>query len=420
MGPSPVCATVSGSDRLRRLIPSMSFEALLHAEQPALERRLRRLVGDPELAADLRQETFERAWRALPRELPPPRQRAWLHRTASNVAIDVLRRRGRVKTVALDLELALAALPADPSEAAGAREALSALSPHERLVLLLRCEGGLSLREIGALLDLSEEAARKRVARARRAFTAAWRAARAGEPPLVLLVEGENDPAPYQRWLEGSGARVRRLRRDAVEREVATADALVFCGSVADVAPALYGESPRVPLRAIDLTRDRVDVAALRLALRDDVPLVAVCRGAQLLNVAFGGTLYQDLVADGVGGLDHDDAIHAVAVEPGSALRGVVGAAPAVRSEHHQAVRVLGRGLRVVGRGPDGVVEALEVPGRRLALGLQWHPEAPDAGAGGARVAEILVAAAGGGRVADALGGARVGDALGDAPDGGG
>jgi len=376
----------------------MDLEALLHSEQPALERRLRRLVGDPELAADLRQETLLRAWRALPRDLARGRQRAWLHRTATNVAIDALRARGRAAEVALDGALALAALPGEPAEAEGVREALRAVTPHERLVLLLRFEGGLSLREIGLLLDLSEEAARKRVARARAAFTRAWRAVRAGGPPLVLLVEGEGRPGPYRRWLEGWGARVRVLRRDRLEREVATADALVFCGSFADVDPSTYGERPNGPLRATDPERDRSDVAALRLALREGVPLVGVCRGAQLLNVALGGTLHQDLAAEGVGALDHDDAVHDVALGPGSRLRELLGPRTAVRSVHHQAVKTLGRGLRTTGRGPDGVVEGIELPGRRLALGLQWHPEEPEAGRDGARVAEAILAASRGGR----------------------
>jgi len=392
------CTGVSGSPAPQRLCPEMRFDLLLSHEQPAVERRLRRLVRDPELAADLRQETLLRAWRAQERDLAPDRQRAWLHRTATNLGIDALRARGRRSEVALDPALALAALPGDPAETEGVREALGALTPHERLVLLLRFEGGLSLREIGLLLDLSEEAARKRVARARGAFTRAWRATRTGEPPLVLLVEGEGRPGPYRRWLEGSGARVRVLRRDAVHREVATADALVFCGSFADVAPATYGETPRAAVRATDAARDRLDVAALRLALREGLPLVGVCRGAQLLNVALGGTLYQDLAADGVAGLDHDDAVHGVALAEGSRLRGLLGRRTAVRSVHHQAVRAVGRGLRVVGRGPDGVVEAVELPGRRLALGLQWHPEDPDAGTGGARVADALLAAARGGR----------------------
>jgi putative glutamine amidotransferase len=373
----------------------VDLEALLQSEQDALDRRLRRMVGDAELAADLRQETFLRAWRRLPPDArSAPRGRAWLHRTASHLAIDALRRDGRRASVPLDAALVRPRDAPDAGEVDGAREALARLTPHERLVLLLRFEGGLSLREIGALLDLSEDAARKRVARARRAFSRAWRDVRAGEPPLVLLVEGENAPGPYRRWLQETGARVRLLRRDAIEREVATADALVFCGSHADVDPAMYGERPRAELRAPDLARDRSDAAALRLALRDDVPLVGVCRGGQLLNVVLGGTLFQDLALDGAAGFDHADTVHPVRTEHGSVLRAVSGPRPDVRSEHHQAMRRLGRGVRAVGAGPDGIVEAIEVPGRRLALGVQWHPEHAEAGDAGRRLAETLVATA--------------------------
>jgi putative glutamine amidotransferase len=376
----------------------MSFDLLLHHERPGLERRLRRMVGDPEQAADLTQETLERAWRSAPRGGPVARQRAWLHRTATNVAIDSLRARGRSRTVALEAAHELAAPPHDPTdaeEAEGVREALTRITAHERLVLLLRFDAGLSHREIGALLDLSEEAARKRVARARANFSVAWREVRRATPPLVLLVEGEDRPGPYRRWLERSGARVRVLRRDAIEREVAVADALVFCGSLADVAPETYGERPRAPLRDTVAARDRVDLAVLRLVLREDVPFVGVCRGAQLLNVALGGTLYQDLDLDGISALDHDDEVHDVGAAHGSRLRGLLGGRFAVKSEHHQAVRTLGRGLRAVGHGPDGVVESIELPGRRLALGMQWHPEAPEAGESGAAVAEALLDAAG-------------------------
>ncbi len=132
----------------------------------------------------------------------------------------------------------------------------------------------------------------------------------------------------------------------------------------------------------------------LRLALRDGVPVLGACRGAQLLNVALGGSLHQDLATDGVGRLDHDDAVHPVATAPSSRLRAVVGARPAVRSEHHPAGRRLGRGLRVVGRGPDGVVEAVERPGPQLVLGVQWHPEAPEGRETGRRLADAVVAAA--------------------------
>ena len=108
----------------------------------------------------------------------------------------------------------------------------------------------------------------------------------------------------------------------------------------------------------------------MRAALRDDVPMVGVCRGAQLLSVLFGGDLEQHI--DGHAG-DRPHAVRRPSRARRSAARSAPG--PTVVSDHHQAVRRLGRGLRVTATAPDGVPEAIEVPGRRLALGLQWHPE---------------------------------------------
>jgi RNA polymerase sigma factor (sigma-70 family) len=154
-----------------RSLSRSSFEDLLVAQAPAVTRRLRALVGDRETAEDLCQEALSRAWRAAPRDSGAELLRAWLLRTARNLAIDELRRRSRREQVALPDQL-----PAPPAADPLAREALGALTPHERLVLLLRFEAGLSLRELGAALDLTEEAARKRVACARRA--------RLGDRPL--------------------------------------------------------------------------------------------------------------------------------------------------------------------------------------------------------------------------------------------
>src|SRR4051812_20576039 len=133
----------------------MTFDAILSEQAATLTRRLARIVGDRETAEDLRQETLARAWRSAPRDAPAPVVRAWLHRTATNLALDELRRRKRREHVPLH-----AGLAADPARAAGAgghggprdprlREALGQLTAHQRLVLLLRFEAGLSLREVG-------------------------------------------------------------------------------------------------------------------------------------------------------------------------------------------------------------------------------------------------------------------------------
>jgi putative glutamine amidotransferase len=200
----------------------------------------------------------------------------------------------------------------------------------------------------------------------------------------VLLLMGREEPAAYVDWLERAGARVRIQGPDKVGLDLAGADALVLSGSATDVHPRTYGE-PRDP-RSIDpdLTRDLRDLAALQMALRDDVPVVGVCRGSQLLSVLFGGALRQHVER-------HEGNLpHPVATAPRSAARHALGINSDVLSDHHQAVSRVGRGLRVTATAPDGMVEALEVPGRRLALGLQWHPER----GGGEALAELLVDAA--------------------------
>ena len=367
----------------------MSFDAILTEQTGALTRRLLRMVGDRETAEDLCQETFVRAWRRAPRGTEAPQLRAWLHRTATNLALDELRRRRRRQQVPLHDGLAGPAGATDPL----LREALGLLTAHQRLVLLLRFEAGLSLREIGELLDLGEDAARKRVARARAAFLEAHaRLAADDARPTVLLLLGREEPGPYRRWLEDAGARVRLLTGDRAGLDLAGADAVVLGGSITDIHPGLYGAEPGPHLHGTDLTRHLRDLAALRGALRSDLPVLGVCSGAQLLNVLAGGTLHQDLPAAGYDRLNHRHE-HAIATDHDSLARRVLGGAPAVVSEHHQAVDRLGRGLRVTSRAPDGLIEALEVPGRRFALGVQWHPERRAPG-DGVRLAEALVEAA--------------------------
>ncbi|WP_051772641.1 gamma-glutamyl-gamma-aminobutyrate hydrolase family protein [Saccharothrix sp. NRRL B-16314] len=150
-------------------------------------------------------------------------------------------------------------------------------------------------------------------------------------------------------------------------------DGLVLAGG-ADVDPSRYGRprDPRTgPARP---ERDAVELSLTRAALKLDLPLLAVCRGMQVLNVALGGTLVQH-----VEGHNPAPAVFehtGIAVAPGSRLAGVVGLATTVHCHHHQALDVVGDGLRVVAGAPDGTVEAVELPGASFVLGVQSHPEA--------------------------------------------
>lgn len=232
--------------------------------------------------------------------------------------------------------------------------------------------------------------------RARKAFTLAFRGTEEDTRPLVLLRVGEVSVLPaYRRWLEAAGARTLVTTGERVERDLVRADALVLGGSFTDIAPAIYRESPRTEIREPDVARDREDLRVLCSALRAGVPLVGICRGHQLLNVVFGGNLFQDLREDGATTEPHWRVPHSIATAPGALARRVLGSRSEVASEHHQAVRRVGRGLRVTARASDGVVEMVEVPRRTLGVGLQWHPEHDESGEAGRRVAEALVVAAG-------------------------
>jgi putative glutamine amidotransferase len=162
---------------------------------------------------------------------------------------------------------------------------------------------------------------------------------------------------------------------------VREADALLLAGGDFDVDPARYGEVRRTGCGPSRPERTAFEEAALREALAAGMPVLGVCGGMQLLAVVRGGTLHQHLPDDL--GVSHeqpppkDAPSHAVVVEPGSLLSRLAGPGEIqVNSTHHQAVKTPGRGVRITGRAPDGVVEAIEVEGQPFALGVQWHPEA--------------------------------------------
>jgi len=165
---------------------------------------------------------------------------------------------------------------------------------------------------------------------------------------------------------------------DAAAAVIGRIDALIATGGP-DVDPARYGAEAHPETGAPRVARDAWELELCRLALERDVPLLAICRGAQVLNVARGGSLVQHL-PDAVGHVGHRPAPGTfgptdVALDPGSAVGRILGATATVLCSHHQALDVLGRDIEAVGRAPDGTIEAVEVAGRRFAIGVQWHPE---------------------------------------------
>ena len=366
----------------------MTAETVYERHSAGLIRRLERMLGSRETAEDLSQEAFIRLWQRAPAGLAASEQAAWLNRTATNLALDELRRR-RVRAQDPLEEEAVAALATDRTDALAVQEALTRLTAHERLLVLLRFQAGLSHAEIAETLAITPEAARKRVSRARRAFAETYKGVLPRPVPLVL-VQTRDDPTRYVSWLEREGAEVRLLRPGAIEPQIALADAIVVGGSVVDVHPALYREAPRVPLNTPDLVKDVRELRVTRAALEASLPLVGVCKGAQLMNIALGGSLYQDINLDGATGRSHWGIQHEVETRPGTLARRVLGRGGVVSSEHHQAARRIGRGLRGTSRSDDSIFESLELPGR-FAIGTQWHPEHPESGRTGRRLAAALV-----------------------------
>jgi gamma-glutamyl-gamma-aminobutyrate hydrolase PuuD len=150
-------------------------------------------------------------------------------------------------------------------------------------------------------------------------------------------------------------------------------DALLMTGG-GDVDPASYGADVDPRTSRVDATRDAHDIALVRAAVERELPTLAICRGSQVLNVAFGGTLVQHV--DGHFDLEnYNSSVHGVEVDGSSTLAKILGSRSAdVNTLHHQAVAETGDDARVVARAPDGTIEAVEVNGGR-ALGVQWHPE---------------------------------------------
>jgi putative glutamine amidotransferase len=163
-------------------------------------------------------------------------------------------------------------------------------------------------------------------------------------------------------------------------------DGIVFPGG-ADIAPEEYGEEPIDNLNVVEAPRDRTELTLARWAFADDLPTLGICRGQQLLNVALGGTLYQDLRHQGVTTVEHSDAdgrarnalLHRVRLDPGSRLAQLIDETRIhVNSLHHQAVKAIAPPLRVTGKSEDGVIESLESDERRFLIAVQWHPEEID------------------------------------------
>jgi putative glutamine amidotransferase len=173
------------------------------------------------------------------------------------------------------------------------------------------------------------------------------------------------------------------LAEDAIEALLDRLDGICLSGGP-DLDPALYDALPHPELGPVEPDLDRFELAVAARADAREMPILAICRGTQALNIVRGGGLHQHLPDLSVE-LDHRQTVpstepsHPIAVEPGTQLAAVVGATEIdlddVNSFHHQAIDRLGAGLRVSARAPDGTIEAIEDPSRRFLIGVQWHAE---------------------------------------------
>jgi putative glutamine amidotransferase len=198
-------------------------------------------------------------------------------------------------------------------------------------------------------------------------------------PPILLGAWVDSYYAHYSAAVATAGGTPVHLSRHSDPWGlVHRLDGLLVAGGQ-DVDPHIYGKQPAANTSRLDPVRDRFEADLIRAAIEYEVPLLGICRGAQLLNVTLGGSLVQDLLADQE--IEHARWIyppelrtHEIACLAGSLVHEIYGERTCVNSFHHQAIAELGDGIEVTARAPDGMVEAIEIDGLE-AIGVQWHPE---------------------------------------------
>ncbi len=170
--------------------------------------------------------------------------------------------------------------------------------------------------------------------------------------------------------------------RAARNRLLHDVDGLLLTGSGPDLPPALYGERQRYSFRVMSERRSTFELEMVRLARKADLPVLGICGGMQTINVAWGGSLFQDISSQFANPLQHRQPkpattlSHAVTIAPGSLLRRVIRTVTLrVNSSHHQSVKAVAPSLVASAVASDGIIEAIESPAHRFFLGIQWHPE---------------------------------------------
>lgn len=204
------------------------------------------------------------------------------------------------------------------------------------------------------------------------------------EKLIVGISDSESQFANYPRWMEELPEVEVRVLKPGQEQEVVACDGLILSGGV-DSHPRFYGSEvldyPLAPA-VFDEVRDRFELEIFRLACEQDIPVLAICRGMQLVNIALGGDMIQDLETAGYNNhrkMEGKDGVHPVQVKVDSVLNRIAGLETVnVNSAHHQGLGRMAGDLEVIARSPDGVAEAVvwkAATGKNALLGVQWHPE---------------------------------------------
>jgi putative glutamine amidotransferase len=207
--------------------------------------------------------------------------------------------------------------------------------------------------------------------------------------PLIAIAHGEK-VEDYRQSIIHAGGEVRLVDASTdLAAALAGADGLLLSGGE-DVSPKLYGEAAVPELGVVNDKRDEFEMALVREARRRALPILGICRGIQTMNVAFGGSLVQDIATQMPGAMPHVFKVpehesyylaHELWLEKDSLLERLMrerlsdSEACEVNSRHHQALKTVAKGFVVSATAPDGVVEAIEDPSTRFCMGVQWHPE---------------------------------------------
>jgi len=201
-----------------------------------------------------------------------------------------------------------------------------------------------------------------------------------GEPTLFLHQR-------YYRAIEQAGATPLILpplnSAAAIRQSLRLLDGLIISGGGFDIHPRYYGEEPIKQLGILKMSRTEFELDIATAALKNNLPLLGICGGAQALNVVLGGSLYQDIGVQVPNAAQHEQGEkksyggHSVAIPKGTMLRAIVQRRRIeVNTTHHQAIKQLGKGLIVNAMAEDGIIEGIESKAHRFVIGVQWHPEA--------------------------------------------